>query len=213
MKKLQALIMFTTLMSLSCFAQDNIKMLNGDLLNVKIIKQNNNYILVKKDTSEYKIKTDDVENISYGYNLPTYIKANDTAQLTTLKNWNEDNPKPIFTKNELMEKAGGNLIGGGSCMLAGFVLAAIAPYTVTSKEIITNVTVPGTSPKQTIPIASKEYDYTPAYVCLGVAAGLELASMICFISAGSNLQQAANIPDKKLTYRLTPIGGGVCFRF
>lgn len=203
--------MFTTLMSLSSFAQDNIYMYNGNRYNVKVIKEKYSSIIVRKDTIEFEISLNRINRIDLGANLPTLLV--DTIKMATTKEWETEPDLQSFTKNDLIERAGVNLNAAGGCMLSGFIVAAVAPFVISSKDVVTNTLIPGTSPKQYIPITTKEYDYTPAYVCLGVAAGLELAAMICFMSAGSNLQQAANAPDKKTTYRLSPMGGSICFRF
>jgi len=186
------LILFMTFMSLSTFAQDNIYLYNGIRYNVKVIKEKYNTVLVRKDTLTYEIDLNTISRIDLGTNLPELME--DTIKLATTKEWEPESDLKSYTKNELIERAGVNLNAAGGCMLSGLVIAAISPFLATTKD------VPPT-------------DYSAMYIGLGIAGGLELAAMICFMSAGSNLQQAAIAPDKKLTYRLSPVSGGICFRF
>ena len=202
MKKI-LLILFMTLMSLSSFAQDNIYLYNGIRYNVKVIKQKNNSVLVRKDTIEYEIGLNTISRIDIGTNLPELTE--DSINMETIKESEPESDIKLFTKNELIGRAGVNLNAAGGCMLSGLVIAAISPFLATSKDVV----IPGTNP----PTSNKEYNYTATYIGLGIAGGLELAAMICFMSAGSNLQQAAIAPDKKLTYRISPVSGGICFRF
>ena len=197
------LIMFTTLLSLSSFAQDNIYLYNGIRYNVKVIKEKYSTVLVRKDTLTYEIDLNTISKIDLGTNLPELME--DTIKLTTTKEWEPESDIKLFTKNELIERAGVNLNAAGGCMLSGLVIAAISPFLATSKDVV----IPGTNP----PTSNKEYNYTATYIGLGIAGGLELAAMFCFMSAGSNLKQAAIAPDKKLTYRISPVSGGICFRF
>ena len=186
------LIMFTTLLSLSSFAQDNIYLYNGIRYNVKVIKEKYSTVVVRKDTLTYEIDLNTISRIDLGTNLPELME--DTIKPATTKEWEPESDLKSYTKNELIERAGVNLNAAGGCMLSGLVIAAISPFLATTKDVSST-------------------NYSAMYIGLGIAGGLELAAMFCFMSAGSNLQQAAIAPDKKLTYRLSPVSGGICFRF
>ena len=186
------LILFMTFMSLSTFAQDNIYLYNGIRYNVKVIKEKYSTVLVRKDTLTYEIDLNTISRIDLGTNLPELME--DTIKPATTKEWEPESDLKSYTKNELIERAGVNLNAAGGCMLSGLVIAAISPFLATTKDVSST-------------------DYSAMYIGLGIAGGLELAAMFCFMSAGSNLQQAAIASDKKLTYRISPVSGGICFRF
>ncbi|NDC30215.1 MAG: hypothetical protein EBZ58_04615 [Bacteroidetes bacterium] len=179
-------------MSLSTFAQDNIYLYNGIRYNVKVIKEKYSTVLVRKDTLTYEIDLNTISRIDLGTNLPELME--DTIKPATTKEWEPESDLKSYTKNELIERAGVNLNAAGGCMLSGLVIAAISPFLATTKDVSST-------------------DYSAMYIGLGIAGGLELAAMFCFMSAGSNLQQAAIASDKKLTYRISPVSGGICFRF
>lgn len=104
----------------------------------------------------------------------------------------------LLSNNDYLFEAGKNLKTSITCSLLGGVAFAIAPnLRIQSRDQITK---------------EISYDYTPVVVVGAIGLGLEIAAIVNMYKCGNNLQKASRA-KQKLTYRLTPVGGGICFRF
>jgi hypothetical protein len=118
-----------------------------------------------------------------------------------MKGWeNETSIKlksDTFSSDYLFD-AGKNLKTSITCSLLGGLAFAIAPnLRIQSRDQITKEVT---------------YDYTPVYVVGAIGLAFEIAAIVNMYKCGNNLQKASRA-KQKLTYRLSPFSGEVCFRF
>jgi len=129
-----------------------------------------------------------------------FSQTKDTT-LSTMKGWeNETSIKlksDTFSSDYLFD-AGKNLKTSITCSLLGGLAFAIAPnLRIQSRDQITKEVT---------------YDYTPVYVVGAIGLAFEIAAIVNMYKCGNNLQKASRA-KQKLTYRLSPFSGEVCFRF